>query len=105
VEKPYTQITTDTTEFKYCEKDKSGNYQIKKLYLNPYLDMYNSEILSYEISKQPTLEPILKALDRAIKITNKSKRRKNISLRSRLVIPNKTIHIKTRRKWDHPIYV
>ena len=35
--------------------------------------MYNSEILSYEISKQPTLEPILKALDKAIKITNKSK--------------------------------
>ncbi len=55
VEKPYTQITTDTTEFKYLEKDKAGNYQIKKLYLNPYLDMYNSEILSYEISKQPTL--------------------------------------------------
>ncbi|WP_180960075.1 IS3 family transposase [Finegoldia magna] len=43
VEKPYTQITTDTTEFKYFEKDKSGTYQIKKLYLNPYLDMYNSE--------------------------------------------------------------
>ena len=73
VEKPYIQITTDTTEFKYFEKDKSGNYQTKKLYLNPYLDMYNSEILSYEISKQPTLEPILKALDKAIKITNKSK--------------------------------
>lgn len=73
VEKPYTQITTDTTEFKYFEKDKSGTYQIKKLYLNPYLDMYNSEILSYEISKQPTLEPILKALDKSIEITNKSK--------------------------------
>ena len=34
--------------------------------------MYNSEILSYEISKQPTIEPILKALDRAIKLTNKN---------------------------------
>ena len=74
VEKPYTQITTDTTEFKYFEKDKSGNSQIKKLYLTPYLDMYNSEILrSYEISKQPTIEPILKALDKAIGITNKTK--------------------------------
>ena len=73
VEKPYTQITTDTTEFKYFEKDKLGNYQIKKLYLNPYLDMYNSEILSYEISKQPTKEPILKALEKAIEITNKAK--------------------------------
>ena len=73
VEKPYSKITTDTTEFKYLQKDKSGNYQINKLYLNPYLDMYNSEILSYEISKKPTLEPILKALDRTIKITSKSK--------------------------------
>ena len=72
VEKPYTQLTTDTTEFKYFEKDKTGNNQIKKLYLNPYLDMYNSEIISYKISKQPTLEPILKALDKAIEITNKS---------------------------------
>ena len=35
--------------------------------------MYNGEIISYEISKQPTLEPILKALDRAIEITNINK--------------------------------
>ena len=47
VDEPYTYITTDTTEFKYLEKDKSGNYQVKKLYLNPYLDMYNCEIISY----------------------------------------------------------
>lgn len=73
VGKPYTYITTDTTEFKYLEKDKNENYQVKKLYLNPYLDMYNSEIISYEISKQPTLEPILKALDKAIEITNINK--------------------------------
>ena len=73
VERPYTQITTDTTEFKYLEKDKNGNYQVKKLYLNPYLDMYNGEIISYEISKQPTLKPILKALDKAIEITSINK--------------------------------
>ena len=73
VGEPYKYITTDTTEFKYLEKDKNENYQVKKLYLNPYLDMYNSEIISYEISKQPTLEPILKALDRAIEITNINK--------------------------------
>ena len=73
VERPYTQITTDTTEFKYLEKDKNENYQVKKLYLNPYLDMYNGEIISYEISKQPTLEPILKALEKAIEVTNINK--------------------------------
>ena len=73
VEKAYTYITTDTTEFKYLEKDKNGNCQVKKLYLNPYLDMYNGEIISYEISKQPTLKPILKALDKAIEITSINK--------------------------------
>lgn len=35
--------------------------------------MYNGEIISYEISKQPTLEPILKALEKAIKITGINK--------------------------------
>ena len=35
--------------------------------------MYNSEIISYEISKQPTLKPILKALDKAIEVTNINK--------------------------------
>ena len=74
VERPYAQITTDTTEFKYLEKDKLGNYQVKKLYLNPYLDMYNGEIISYEISNQPTLKPILKALDKAIEITSANKK-------------------------------
>ena len=73
VGEPYTYITTDTTEFKYLEKDTKGNYQVKKLYLNPYLDMYNSEIISYEISKHPTLEPILKALEKAIEITSINK--------------------------------
>lgn len=73
IEKAYTCITTDTTEFKYLEKDKNGNYQVKKLYLNPYLDMFNSEIISFEISKQPNLDPILKALDKAIEVTNSNK--------------------------------
>ena len=51
VDEPYTQIRTYTAEFKYLKEDKSGNYQVKKHYLNPYLDMFNSEIISYEITK------------------------------------------------------
>lgn len=38
--------------------------------------MYNGEIISYKISKQPTLEPILKALDEAIEITSASKNKR-----------------------------
>lgn len=67
------KITTDTTEFKYYEKDKLGTMQVKKLYLNPFLDMYNGEIISYSISKSPTLESIIKPLKEAIKKTSDCK--------------------------------
>ncbi len=52
------KITTDTSEFKYYEIDKSGNIVIKKLYFNPFLDMYNGEIISYSITKHPSLDAI-----------------------------------------------
>lgn len=35
VGEPYTYITTDTTEFKYLEKDTKGNYQVKKTLSKP----------------------------------------------------------------------
>lgn len=72
-EKPYTKITTDTTEFKYYEKDKTNTYQIKKLYLNPYLDMYNSEIISYSISKKANYQAVEKALNKALEVTKNQK--------------------------------
>ena len=68
-DKPHKKITTDTTEFKYYEKDKSNNYQINKLYLNPFLDMYNSEIISYSISNRPNYAAVEEALDEALEIT------------------------------------
>ncbi|MBP1950973.1 transposase InsO family protein, partial [Virgibacillus litoralis] len=54
------KLVTDLTEFK-C----TGN---EKLYLNPILDLYNGEIISYGISNKPTLDMILKPLDRAVDI-------------------------------------
>lgn len=51
---PHQKLTTDTTEFKYYHTDKQGNLTIKKLYLDPYLDMFNSEIISYSISEKPS---------------------------------------------------
>ncbi|MDN6164416.1 MAG: IS3 family transposase [Tetragenococcus halophilus] len=67
---PYQKITTDTTEFKYYEKDKSGHLQIKKLYLDPFMDLYNREIISFKVTKQPNGESIMAALNDAIKATN-----------------------------------
>ena len=48
---PHQKITTDTTEFRYYEIDNKGRMVIKKLYLDPFLDMFNGEVLSYGISK------------------------------------------------------
>ena len=51
---PHQKITTDTTEFKYYEVDSKGRVTTHKLYLDPFMDMYNGEIISYSIGKSPT---------------------------------------------------
>lgn len=63
------KITTDTTEFKYCVEDKNGELQTKKLYLDPFLDLYNMEIISYSITEKPSAEGIMTALEEAIQVT------------------------------------
>ncbi len=63
------KVTTDTTEFKYYERDKKGNIQIKKAYLDPFLDMFNREIISYRLSKRPNAKAIMEALEEAIEHT------------------------------------
>ena len=63
------KVTTDTTEFKYYVVDEKGRMVIKKLYLDPFMDMCNGEILSYSISQQPSAVGIITALKEAISIT------------------------------------
>ncbi len=67
---PHQKITTDTTEFKYYEIDNKGRMVIKKLYLDPFLDMFNGEILNYSITQTPSAVGILSAQKRAIEITS-----------------------------------
>ena len=55
-EKPNQKWTTDITEFALFGK---------KLYLSPILDMYNGEIISYNISDRPSLEQVMDMLDNA----------------------------------------
>ena len=40
--------------------------QIKKLYLDPFMDLYNLEIISFKISNQPNRVTMLEALKAAI---------------------------------------
>lgn len=67
---PYQKIVTDTTELKYYIRDNKGNIQGKKLYLDPYMDLFNSEIVSFKISPQPNKETMLEGLEMAIEATN-----------------------------------
>lgn len=70
------KITTDTTEFKYYVIDNKGRMNIKKLYLDPFMDMYNSEIIGYSISQRPSAKGIMNALNKAILVTNDCKYRR-----------------------------
>jgi transposase InsO family protein len=73
---PYQKITTDTSEFKYYEIDEKGRMIIKKLYLDPFMDMCNREIISYGISRRPSAENIMIPLNKAIEITSDCKYRR-----------------------------
>lgn len=53
---PNQKWTTDVTEFSLFGQ---------KLYLSPILDMYNSEIISYNISDKPHLGQVINMLDKA----------------------------------------
>ena len=67
---PHQKVTTDTTEFKYYEIASNGHMTMHKLYLDPFMDMCNGEILSFGIDKHPSAENVLVALEKAIKITS-----------------------------------
>ena len=63
-DRPNQKWTTDITEFHLFGR---------KLYLSPILDMYNGEIISYELSERPVLEQVIIMLKKAIdKISNVS---------------------------------
>ena len=66
---PHQKITTDTTEFKYYEVDKKGHMTMNKLYLDPFMDMYNGEIISFRISKIASFKNVADALEEAIERT------------------------------------
>lgn len=64
---PRQKITTDTTEFRYNVIDKNGKTVEEKLYLDPYMDLFNREIISFQITSQPNGISVLKGLEEAIK--------------------------------------
>lgn len=57
---PLQKLVTDITEFKCLGEEK--------LYLNPILDLYNGEIISFGIKKRPTLDLVMEPLNETIEI-------------------------------------
>ncbi|MFT8995879.1 IS3 family transposase [Lentilactobacillus hilgardii] len=64
------KITTDTTELVYFDLCIGEPATVHGLYLDVFLDMYNSEIISYRLSPVPNEQAILEGLDEAIRITD-----------------------------------
>ncbi len=54
------KLVTDVTEFKCTGEEK--------LYLSPIMDLYNGEIISFSMSKRPTLDFVMATLEQAIPI-------------------------------------
>ncbi|MBF1708814.1 MAG: IS3 family transposase [Streptococcus sanguinis] len=73
---PHQKITTDTTEFKYYEITAKGHMTMHKLYLDPFMDMCNGEIISYGIDRHPSAKNVMDALQQAIAITSDCKYRR-----------------------------
>lgn len=58
---PNQKWATDVTEF---------NVSGKKLYLSPVIDLYNQEIISYELSERPDFKSVMTMLGKALKTIN-----------------------------------
>ena len=56
--KPNQKWVTDVTEF---------NIKGQKVYLSPVLDLYNQEIISYEIADRPQMSMVMQMLNKAFK--------------------------------------
>jgi putative transposase len=57
--KPNEKLVTDVTEFKVNNE---------KLYLSPMIDLYNGEVISYNLSKHPVFHQVEDMLEKAFKI-------------------------------------
>jgi len=55
---PNEKWATDVTEF---------NVRGKKLYLSPIIDLFNGEIISYQLAQRPNMEQVIKMLKKSFK--------------------------------------
>ncbi|MCG0691376.1 transposase [Lactiplantibacillus plantarum] len=60
-DRPYQKLVTDVSEFRYGNQSQN-----ERVYLEPVLDLFNGEVLAFNISDHPTVEFALKPLKEAL---------------------------------------
>lgn len=88
---PHQKITTDTTEFKYYEITAKGHMAMHKLYLDPFMDMCNGEIISYGIDRHPSAKKCYGRIAAGYCNNIRLQIQKNFPFGSRLGLPNESI--------------
>lgn len=93
--KPNQKWVTDVTEF---------HLYGEKLYLSPILDLFNGEIIAYNIESRPIYPLVSKMLDQAF-IRLESKDSPHSSFGSRLALPNEILFTSPENTWSYSKYV
>jgi putative transposase len=75
---PKQKIYTDVSEFHYTERNSEGIMVKRKAYLSPFLDGFNGEIIAYRFQQKPTLDCVLKPLEKVIEKKNDGQYRMTI---------------------------
>jgi len=60
-DRPYQKLVADVSEFRYGNKSQN-----ERVYLEPILDLFNGEVLAFNISNHPTVEFAVKPLKEAL---------------------------------------
>lgn len=93
-DQPNRKWATDVTEF-----NVSGN----KLYLSPIIDLYNGEIISYDLSERPVFIQVMNMLKKSFRKIKNTEH--HPPLGSRLAVSDESLSSTFERKRNHPKYV
>ena len=77
-EKPNEKWATDVTEFKVCNE---------KLYFSPIIDLFNGEVVSYNLSRHPNFQQIRDMLNKAFEKTEKKEGKERNFKKEKLLHP------------------
>ena len=88
---PNEKWATDITEFKCAEG---------KLYLSPIKDLFNNEIIAYDLARSPNFEQITRMMKQAV-----ARHKTDFTFRPRLAVSDDRLSKHTQGEWHSTKYV